>query len=272
MEHETRIIRCFDRFLKVKGMSLPEYAETVGYENPSYLYLARKGQVPFPIGVLIEIATTLEMNIDYIMGYTTSRHPITRTQIKSNLRAVVDFYGMTIMDVSKLAGISYQSFRAYAAGKIPTFAKVLEMRDNLNVSIDFIYGLTDEPNWNDFEDTLYRLVPGTSGYIELDNIYTGFFLYTADKEHFITATGEEIDLKQIKLKAIKRMAVYDEYMIGVLDRCARGDSEMLEVHYPKAIERMELDPEDDFPPQPEQEELVLEEESDPEPETEEETE
>lgn len=183
--------------IKKSGMTLTEFAEKYNVAPVSVRRWISGESYP-RLSILIDIAKENETNLSFILGRTDISTPITRYEPESKLYEALHITGISKKELGERANITSQVLsRYFSRPRYSRIAMYLRFADILNVSVDYLLGLSDFVNWEDIlllRNPFYYCKPGDCICIHSkssreNSEVSGFCLIHTDGESVIFPTG-----------------------------------------------------------------------------------
>ena len=134
------------------GISQQKMAENIGTTRTNYKNYESMQTAP-PISILIKIAVTFDISIDYLTGRIDERRTISETYDLERIIAFSDrvkelrkLQGFTQEYVAKAIGLAFKStYVSYErAEKEPSFPRLIALANLFGVSLDYLVGFNEK--------------------------------------------------------------------------------------------------------------------------------
>lgn len=146
MSERLRLLR------KENGISQQKMAENIGIARTNYKNYESMQSFP-PISVLIKIAATFDISIDYLTGRTDEQRTISETYDAESItpfsvrvKELREAHKLTQEVVSKEIGLAFKStYVSYErAEKEPSLPRLIALADLFGVSLDYLVGFNEK--------------------------------------------------------------------------------------------------------------------------------
>lgn len=88
-------------------------------------------------------------------------------QFKENLKDLIDETNLSLRQLEKVSGVSAMQYSRYLRDSIPTIDVVMRIAKFFNCSIDYLFGLDDKRNSNQYKTYNYDISLFVPRYLEL---------------------------------------------------------------------------------------------------------
>lgn len=198
-EYITRI----PEYLKRTNLSHQKIAEKFDVSKASIHRWNRCNEYP-PIKVLLQLSSDYNTNISYLLGATDIDCPNETDTLNLDLTACLESVGITSNELAKRLKTNPVIVKEYLTA--PRYSRVhtlLAMAEALDVSIDYLLGLTSVKKWEQIalqEDPFFLCNAGQSVYLyacekDSSNSAEGYALIHADGKRVIFPTGRIVDMQ-----------------------------------------------------------------------------
>ena len=146
MSERLRLLR------KENGISQQKMAENIGIARTNYKNYESMHSFP-PISVLIKIAATFDISIDYLTGRTDEQRTIRETYDEESItpfsvrvKELREAHKLTQEVVSKEIGLAFKStYVSYErAEKEASLPRLIALADLFGVSLDYLVGFNEK--------------------------------------------------------------------------------------------------------------------------------
>jgi len=117
------------------------------------IYRWKSGTCYPPVDMLIKLAEIINQPTAYLIGQTDVQHKIERTKASPrDLKELMEQSGMSIASLSKAVGTTRNTMTDLIS-KFPNIRtnSLIAIAEALDVSTDYLLGLTDHRKWEEFE-------------------------------------------------------------------------------------------------------------------------
>lgn len=176
--------------------------EVLGCGQAQALRLKRGDYLP-KVDTLIKLAEMYHTNVSYLLDRTECDAPCSRYILDNRLMEVLKEKEMTSKMLAAKSEMGYPAIWNFVAdpaytGRRETWVK---FSDVLDLSIDYLMGLTDEPHWETLAEFFsnFPVPPGWAGYMN-GPAYQGTFLVSTDGWWLIFPDGTKEPITAYKYR------------------------------------------------------------------------
>lgn len=185
----------FAAVMEKENMTTEDFQEEIGMSRPGAKYVLTGARV-LSIGKLLEFARKHNTNLAYLLGMVTDDSPCERYTVNHRFTEIRKELGMKNGAFAAHCGITQTNLSSYnqdksRAGSTRTLMTISKI---LDVSIDYILGLTEKKNWQS-DDSAYpvlRIAPGEAGYLVTEG---KFFLRSSDGQWLLFPDGSKQQIR-----------------------------------------------------------------------------
>lgn len=194
----------FDRWNQPTSVLMKRYNK----DSVTNFYTWAAGKRCPPLQLLVDMVFETESNIEYALGLTDIAKGNDTDIIKLRLEPLLKESGFSKHSFAKSIETSSLTIDKYLSKDIKMRVEtLLSMAEGLNVSIDYLLGLTKYKTWDEYHkliEPFSGLNPGDAAYISFpDSLEGGNVLLHANGTHIVFPSGKSRSIHDDLFKGVK---------------------------------------------------------------------
>lgn len=199
----------FADIAKEENLTNADLANEIGCNRSYAVFLRRNVNYP-SLPVMMKFIKDRQLNLSYMLCRTEISRPCTTYEPNNRLKEMRKRKKFPVDWLSSQCSITSQTLRAYENRRTELYGNIaqwIRFSEVYEVSIDYLLGLVDEEQWEDYgKSPIFKVEKGDAGYLKSANLESAFLLSHDGKwVYFPDGTKMESDSMEFRFAEVVRL-------------------------------------------------------------------